>query len=124
MARVAGRTLTLHVAVTLPATAVSGRLVVDVGPYRRTWILHSRRTTHLQLTLLGGGRTGLRPGAASAVSMMVQIDSARVRAHVIDRLQLPLMLAADGQLQALTTSGVIAELGPLPPPALLAELTR
>ncbi len=111
---VRGATVMLSFRVNLPAKYSSGRLEVLAGGSRRSWALPSAHGGPFRFAI-GPGATA---GRGSYGSLTATVTSAAPRPRVIDHLTIGLARGADGEISALVPSGVVAELGPLPPPPL------
>jgi 4-amino-4-deoxy-L-arabinose transferase-like glycosyltransferase len=112
VAVVSGRSLMLTFGVTLPSWVAGARLEVSVGRLHRHWTLQSARSAQYRLPL---GTAGLRPGVDSLTAFLT---SASHPGRVLDHFTIPLSVGPDGVTSALVPTGVVAELGPLPPPPL------
>jgi 4-amino-4-deoxy-L-arabinose transferase-like glycosyltransferase len=114
VAVVSGRVLTLNFGVTLPAKVAGARLEVAAGRLRRNWSLGSPRRQRFRFML--GSAAGLRPGTTDSLTAFLTSTSRPGR--VLDHLTIALAIGRDGMISAMVPSGVVAELGPLPPPPL------
>ncbi|HEX4017148.1 MAG TPA: glycosyltransferase family 39 protein [Frankiaceae bacterium] len=114
VAIVRGRDLTFSLTVTPPANLTDARLDVIAGRLHRHWSLASSRAAHLQFQL--DPAAGLQPGSTD--SLTVYLTSASRPDRVLDHLTVGLRVGTDGTISALVPSGVVAELGPSPAPAL------
>ncbi len=114
IAVVSGRTLTLSFGAQLPAKVAGGQLEVVAGRARRHWPVATSRPARFRFVL--GPAARLRPGSTD--SLTAYLTSAARPGLVLDHLTIGLSVGADGVISALVPSGVVAELGPLPPPPL------
>lgn len=114
MSVVSGRTLPLTFGVTLAAKAAGGRLEVTAGRIHRHWALSSSRPGRFSFVL----RESAGLAAGSVGSLTATVTSASRPGRVLDHLTIAFAVGRDGTLSALVPDGVVAELGPLPPPVL------
>jgi hypothetical protein len=126
VALVSGHTLTLRVAVRLPASLSTGRLVGSIGATDRSWSLQ-RHSASVVVTVSGGHPAGaasrspilhVQPGTGDAVFTLVGRRGNQDGEQPLARVTLPLSVDPAGRLRALVPSGVVADLGPLAPPSI------
>ncbi len=108
-----GRSITLAFLVKLPANARDGRLEIVSGRVHRSWLMGSTHSGRFRFVVGPGAIPA--PGAGSLTATV--ITGARV-GHVLDHLTLAISRDPTGMISMLVPSGVVAELGPLPPPPI------
>lgn len=124
---VTGQTLTFDVDARIPRSVSDAQLIVVKGTYRHTIALKPNDLNRLRLVISATENPDLpqppgvlvMPALTGGPDGITVVLRARTKAghRISDQLPIPLM-STSARVAALAADGQVAELGPLPPPAL------